>query len=809
MGKNKKITYVSIFFFITLLYLTIYHTSNNGRWSILRLNENFSTYESLYDMESQSIYPVFELQAIPLIKAGVGKIYRNDFIGTVVIAVDRDKVQDEIIGWSSLINGNYKVYLNHRGKLSDFVFGATLLSMASGLDYNERSFSNTLSLLKKINRNNRLITSNLEKAPVAIVFDYEVTPLILSGRNIEIIVPYEGTLYFNAGLINYSDDYLPPISTEDLLSKGFRLTNGTGDPILYGDSSKYESSKKGIITNNNAIQIASSAASFRRVVLGERLFSTASGIEHILSYIVYLILLVVWSSLIYMRISDKDLKSKLFAVSSLLLFWILVRVVKLILPEGFFHRLSWYLYYVPLSFMPSILFWIGQILIRKDKDSLNNLIRRISFIISAALAILVLTNDYHQQVFKFYMGLEGNNYDLYYSYGLIYYFIFARSLYLVIAFVLMASRNSTSVLKETLPLYTILIISILYFGGYALGLQVFRESDFTITYGIMGLLFMEICMRSRMIPNNIKLRELLKTAPINMSILSDTLKVDFMTDIATDIPGELISTLKQYDLEDNMPSKINQVYGDHTLYSVTKISGGFSVFTQNLDSIRRLRSKIEEQNVKIESQNLILSKTHKLKGEISSIKAKQELYSKIDSVIGGKIKEIEAIYAHLDLDDTEVFQNQLSRIKLLVNYCKRRGNLAILESRNDDCNPRELALWIRESLWEVNSHGIEGLLTESISGDFKSSTAAIIYDISTDILQMIMKYSKVTIMVNINEIEDHYLLRFLIEAEEVMDLSELILKTPSILSDFETSYTRLDDDEKTLIEVKIAKGDLK
>lgn len=805
MSRNKKLLYSSILLFFSLILLLIFLTTPDGHWSIIRMRDDFAAYESLFEDLNSHTHPVFEQQALGLMESRIAKSYRNDFIGTVVIAVNRDLVGDEIIGWNSLLSGNYQVCLKHKGRLSDFGFGAILLSMSRGLDHDENSLSNTLALLESLNSSNRLISSDYENSPVSILFDYEMAPYILAGDNFELVVPYEGTLSFNAGLLSLFDQPLPLVSSEALLSNGFRLTDGTGLPLIYGDLSRYDSVDEGIISDKDALLIANSAASFRRTVLRERLLSTASGIEHILSYVAYLVLLVIWSGLIFIRISDKDLKDKLFLLSSLLLFWVLVRMVKLVLPDGFLHRFLWYLYYIPLSFLPTMLFWIGQILARKDKDPWHVVIRRISLFFSAFLSIVVLTNDYHQLVFEFYMGLEGSNYDVYYNYGFLYYIIFARSLYLVIAFVLMASKHSFSKRFETFPLYGILVAAIIYFGAYALGIKPFRETDFTIVYGTVGLLFLEICMRSRMIPNNIRLREMLQSAPISMSIISNNLEFDFITDNSLDLPKDVVSKLIEISSEGSSPDRATYWNVNNILYSISKISGGFSVFSHDLQPIIKLRRKIEKQNEKILAQNNILTKTHKLQGEIALIKAKQELYAKIDSVLGEKIKHIENSYKILDPSDPTLFKIQLSKIKLLVNYCKRRGNLTILESSLDTCDPEDLLLWMNEALWELRPYGIEGIVTVSVEDDIQTGTASKIYDAYTEMLQVLMNYKSVALLASLTGFDDHFLMRFLMESDSIIDSSDLRLKSNTISSSFETNLSFPDEDGRYMIEIKILK----
>jgi hypothetical protein len=813
MSRKRKGIYTAVLSVVCLAFLALFIITANRPDTSVQFYNDIPAYQRMFTPTDNPLYIAYETQAIPLMKAGVAKAYRTDFVGTVIIAVDRDRVKDEITGWNSLRTGDYDVYFNYKGKLSHIDFGYTILSMAAGLDSDNGGYNNTIQLLKRLHNRGRLISDDPSGAPVAIMFDYNASQRVKDGQNIEIIVPEEGTLSFPVGIMSTYTAQLPDVTRADMLTAGFRLPNGECDPLIYPNAGHYASAHNAALTSQSSLQSVSAVAAFQRQVLRKRLLSAANGVENMLSYIVFIIIIVLWSGLLYMRISDKAMQNKLFAISVLLLFWMLVRVIRLQLPDGMVDRFFWYLYYIPLIFLPTVLFWIGQVLTRRGQNRFHRLTRKSVFLISILLVLLVLTNDFHQEAFRFYRGMEGNTYDQYYSRGWVYYLVFAWSFLLILLFVFTAARDKIgSAAKRAGPLLLTLCISIIYFGGYALGIPVFVESEFSIVYGVIALLFLEICFRSRIIPNNILLGQLLHNAPIDMYILSDAMQIEYRTDYSEELSGEVVEQVRHLQPEKNLPLGISLPNNESILYGVHRINGGYSIFAQHLDTVIRLRKALAEQNKKIKIQNSILARTNKVKREIARLQTQQELFARIEGVLKDRVNRINAILPVLPVDITKEkigkLQKQLAKIKVLVNYCKRRGNLALLEAGDEYCDTDSLALWLQEAIWEANAAGIDGLVTEAGNTQIHSTQASQLYDCFEHILENAMKYVNAVLLVNLSVAENSVVLRISIETAPAIEPSHFQFKQVlyDALDSMGANYGASEHDDGLTIQITVPRG---
>lgn len=135
---------------------------------------------------------------------------------------------------------------------------------------------------------------------------------------------------------------------------------------------------------------------------------------------IYLVLIVFWGASVYARVIQTQIRNYLLAVSGLLAFWMLIRTAKFCFAvQPIFLRTFWYLYYVPMLFVPLCAVFISILLGKGENYRLKK--RKWCLILpTGILLLLVLTNDWHQQVFRFPPGTVWS--DLEYSYGVAYFF---------------------------------------------------------------------------------------------------------------------------------------------------------------------------------------------------------------------------------------------------------------------------------------------------------------------------------------------------------------------------------------------------
>ena len=95
----------------------------------------------------------------------------------------------------------------------------------------------------------------------------------------------------------------------------------------------------------------------------------------------------------------------------------LIRIIRGVTLDINIKRICWYLYYLPLIFIPTLFYVCSNSLLSK----MNKTRKIFIYLISSILLILVLTNDFHELAFKFNNGIYfHNDYNHYVGYYLIF-----------------------------------------------------------------------------------------------------------------------------------------------------------------------------------------------------------------------------------------------------------------------------------------------------------------------------------------------------------------------------------------------------
>ena len=184
---------------------------------------------------------------------------------------------------------------------------------------------------------------------------------------------------------------------------------------------------------------------------------------NILRTSIYIVLFAAWGISVHSRIIQPQVRRGLRAVSVLMLFWVTVRTIRYSLEEApWVMRHLWYLYYLPMLFIPLLALFVAFALGKPDNFRLP---KRAAFLYIPAsiLLLLVLTNDLHQLVFVFPEDAAVWMND--YRYGIVYFFAIGWTvLCTVTAFVAMLIKCRVPHSRKVLVLPFVPIIMALLYG---------------------------------------------------------------------------------------------------------------------------------------------------------------------------------------------------------------------------------------------------------------------------------------------------------------------------------------------------------
>mgnify|MGYP003006078389 CR=1 FL=1 len=125
----------------------------------------------------------------------------------------------------------------------------------------------------------------------------------------------------------------------------------------------------------------------------------------------------IWGVSVYLRCLDYVLRRRLVAVATICTLWMIEVILKYKSFTPFYATVLWYLYYVPMTLIPLLYQLCGLRLAGLEQHRLGRRYCAALWIVAILLIGFVLTNDFHQQVFRFDRTSDTWSNDYTYGWG--------------------------------------------------------------------------------------------------------------------------------------------------------------------------------------------------------------------------------------------------------------------------------------------------------------------------------------------------------------------------------------------------------
>ena len=189
-----------------------------------------------------------------------------------------------------------------------------------------------------------------------------------------------------------------------------------------------ERRKKALITGG-IVLLAVMIAYIFRLMGGGSFYPTL--FSYLRSFI-YIGMFAAWGLSVRQRIVQNQIRRYLTGVALLLILWFTFRSAKyFIFWQPIAIRYLWYLFYLPMLFVPMLALLIAMSLGKPDEYKLPKSVWPL-FAVLGALLILVLTNDLHQLVFTFPKDADIWS-DTNHGYGVCYFAVIGWQVFCVVA----------------------------------------------------------------------------------------------------------------------------------------------------------------------------------------------------------------------------------------------------------------------------------------------------------------------------------------------------------------------------------------
>ena len=412
----------------------------------------------------------------------------------------------------------------------------------------------------------------------------------------------------------------------------------------------------------------------------------------------YLLLFVLWGYSLDQRIIQKSVLHCLRLMDVLMLIWLTLRTLKYeVVTDMTVARYLWYLYYLPIIFIPLLGVYIAIFLGKSENYQLSKKSWLLS-LIPAALFLTVITNDLHQQVFVFESGIPGvpDNKVVFHRpvYFVILVWIVGCVCFSIVQ--LLKKNRLPSIGKRRMMPFVLSCVMLLYGVLYLLGFQVVRDvfGDMNVMFCLFYAALYESCIHCRMIQSNTGYVELYEATTLASCI--------------ADQNGHIL--LRSRTAGENMvcPQEGESIVcPDGMRISAAPVKDGFVIWGDNVQHLAELRARLDENKRKKENNKKKLKDAYLVQKQLYELTEKNHIYDELEEKHKKQTERIKELLEQCRNAKPPKMREHMKEILLLGTYIKRSANLYFLSQEYEKLPQQELRLTIDELVRAMNSCEVE------------------------------------------------------------------------------------------------------
>lgn len=443
-------------------------------------------------------------------------------------------------------------------------------------------------------------------------------------------------------------------------------------------------------------------------------------ISHIVVLMIYLGILVSWGISVYDRIVNKEIRRHLIILVVLMLFWMLMRTLRLTV---FYHvfpigQWCWYAYYIGMILIPQVCLMAAKY-ISKPEDYRLPKKWYLLYIPSVALIVGILTNDLHQWAFRFHLGYE-IGWDIY-QHGFLYYaavvWIFG-CIAMMIAEVVRHCRIPGTKKMLWLPV-AMLGIGVAYTVLYTVDSDIFGFIEMTAALCFTVVAIWESSIKTGLVQSNTHYDELLKYSGLGVAVVDHDYTVHYRSDDALPLTAEQMKETEN-----------GSVMLDNGIrLSGSEIRGGHTLWQEDLSELLDILDELKELRTELEGSNAVSMQNYRVDKKIRALAEKNRLHDELHKQTSRQIDLLNDWLKKLTAtDDPKEKRELLRRIVVVGAYLKRRNNLILVNEQDGIIKEEELNLSIKEMLKNLQLAGINCAFSVQLEKELPADVAMKLFD---------------------------------------------------------------------------------
>ena len=829
-GKLKKFTVLIPIFLILAIFFSIMHKNMNKKERVYMVKDDFSSFGIVLDKTVHELgIEGLRIEAVPerefmmknygerdmfevkrRLTALRDKTYVPFIKPTVVFAVDRTRVNENIDSWKSLIDSDYKVLFS---SLEEDLGVSSLLAMNISLGYNEKNLSHAEEVFKEMEKDGRIgylneykeddmnliNISKPEEYPIMVLWDYQAAYIKSNvNENFDLIVPKDGTLTTTMGMMSTSEKgresdeffritkFLKSEEGQKLLADNeYRTIHEDANIEIYPDEESYSSAVeiKDYNAWNTTLNRFYRARTYPNIRIKLILLST---------------FIVFWSFYGLKRLPDNNISKYCSIEAFMLIFWASIRYAESI-PSFYEVRehLS-YLYYIPMNVMSLVFYYIFYLYRNRDVEDIprKNFIVTVS--ITAIFIIIAVTNGFHGVFITPNTETGGV-----YKYQPMYYL----NLLWIITLVCMGIYHMNKVLfrrnKKFLSAVFLMYFAIvaLYIAAHSKGII---ELNITLSMIIIIIIGMELKIRYLLFENQFMDMPFFQKSNNIMVIFNDKLDIVYMSN-----NGE---KLRKYMTRELLAQKMEYLDGPRFILDrdmperyfgkLYRGMNGYIMMLEDMTKIYELNRELNNKNIELRNKHKLLSKERNVREELASLRVSVNLMNNIEYAIEDNLKNLK-VYLK-DLYDGKNVKYNADHIYMLCRYIKQRAQMSVLAMKNEKMNKERTLKVLNDLVDEFKNKEFDFFIV--IAGDEEISVSSLIeihqffysllktyyrYENSSMFCRLVNSKDSVKIVVNMN-----------MDASDMLDFTS---KIDRMQEKFKRRIKLTNDEEDMILEYEIPK----
>ena len=427
---------------------------------------------------------------------------------------------------------------------------------------------------------------------------------------------------------------------------------------------------------------------------------------------IYIVFFAAWGVSTRNRIIQPQVRRYLTAIAALMVFWLTVRTIKYSLNEAaWLMRHLWYLYYLPMLFIPFLAVFVALSLGKPENYRLPKW-TALLYIPTFALLLMVLTNDLHQLIFVFpadaVVWMDDYHYAIVYFLAIGWIILSALTALVIMLIKCRVPHSRKVLMLPFVPAAIALLYGVLYIlrmiGIPGLAWTRVIAGDMTVVFSLLIAAVLESCIQCGLIQANTHYMELFDASTVGAQITDPEYHVVLSSGAAKTVD---IGVLRQTKQAPVMLEGGIRVSG-------APIKNGQVIWTEDMSPLINVLADLEEAKENLQDNKDILKEEHALKVREAHISEQERLYHIIQRDTEKQILLMDKMIEQAEnTASDEERRNILKKMLVIGAYMKRRSNLVFLSDKESVLASRKLELSIEESINNLETFGVTcGFISE-------------------------------------------------------------------------------------------------